>query len=61
MTEIIRNSPSGHSGLGIPTLEPLRINRIDIKQGADSPIAINLNFQDLDLAGMSGVIVTRVE
>lgn len=41
-------------------MEPLHINRIDISQGGNSPIAINLNFKDLDLSGVSKSIVKRV-
>lgn len=46
--------------MAIPRLEPLRINRIDISQGNNSPVAINLNFKDLDLGGLSKAVVTRV-
>lgn len=60
ITDIVQRHPNGHSGLSIPPLEPLRINRIDISQGASSPIAINLNFRDLDLSGISKAIVNRV-
>lgn len=60
ITEIVQSNPNGHSGLAIPPLEPLRINRIDIEQGAASPIAINLTFKDLDLSGLSKAIITRV-
>lgn len=60
ITDIVQNHPNGHSGLAIPPLEPLRINKIDIEQGLNSPIAINLTFKDLDLSGLSKAIVTRV-
>lgn len=60
ITEIVQQHPNGHSGLSFPPLEPLRINRIDISQGASSPIAINLNFKDLDLTGISKAVINRV-
>ncbi|XP_031638896.1 protein takeout-like [Contarinia nasturtii] len=60
ITKIVQQHPNGHSGLAIPKLEPLRINRIDITQGASSPIAINLNFRDLDLSGISNAVINRV-
>lgn len=56
----MQQHPNGHTGLAIPPLEPLRINRIDISQGTDSPIAINLNLKDLDLSGLSKAVVNRV-
>lgn len=60
ITDIVHENPNGHSGLAIPPLEPLRINRIDILQGSDSPIAINLNFKDLDLSGLSKAVINKV-
>lgn len=60
ITDIVHENPNGHSGLAIPPLEPLRINRIDILQASDSPIAINLNFKDLDLTGLSRAIINKV-
>lgn len=60
ITDIVHEHPEGHSGLAIPRMEPLRINRIDILQGSDSPIAINLNFKDLDLTGLSKAIINKV-
>lgn len=60
ITDIVQQHPNGHSGLSIPRMEPLRINRIDISQGKDSPIAINLNLKDLDLSGLSKAVINRV-
>lgn len=60
ITQIVQGNPNGHSGLAIPPLEPLRINKIDIEQGLNSPIAINLTFKDLDLSGLSKAVITRV-
>ncbi|XP_055327034.1 protein takeout-like [Sitodiplosis mosellana] len=60
ITDIVHNHPNGHQGLSIPPLEPLRINRIDISQGSNSPIAIKLNFRDLDLSGISQSVINRV-
>lgn len=60
ITQIVQRHPKGHSGLAIPPMEPLHINRIEISQGNDSPIAINLNLTDLDLKGLSKAVVNRV-
>jgi len=61
ITQIVQGHPKGHAGLAIPPIEPLRINRIDIAQGANSPIAINLSFKNLDLSGLSKAYITKVE
>lgn len=60
ITKIISEHPNGHQGLSIPPLEPLHINTIDIIQGADSPINIDLHFKNLDLNGISKAVVTKV-
>lgn len=61
MTQIIQGSAKGHTGLSIPPLEPLHINKIDINQGeTKSPVSINLNFKDMDLIGISKAVITRV-
>lgn len=60
ITDIVQQHPNGHTGLAIPPLEPLRINRIDITQGGSSPINVNLNFKDLDMRGISKAVVNRV-
>lgn len=60
ITDIVTMHPNGHSGLSIPQMEPLHINRIDILQGSNSPIAINLNFKDLELSGLSQAYIDRV-
>ncbi|KAJ6635878.1 Protein takeout [Pseudolycoriella hygida] len=58
--KIISGHPKGHAGLSIPPLEPLRINTIDIIQGAESPINIDLHFKNLDMHGISKAKVTKV-
>ncbi len=60
ITRIISEHPNGHPGLSIPPLEPLHINSIDIIQGADSPINIDLHFKNLDLNGISKAVITKV-
>lgn len=61
MTQVVQSNPQGHQGLSIPPLEPLHVNAIDILQGGNSPIAINLNFKNLDFTGLSQSEVTRVK
>lgn len=60
MTQIIQTHPNGHHGLAVPALEPLHINSIDIVQGGDSPINVDLNFKNLDLSGISKAAISKV-
>lgn len=61
ITGIIRKYPNGMAGLNIPPLDPLRINAIDIAQGAQSPIAIKLQLRDQQLFGISKGSIDDVE
>lgn len=49
ITDIVHQHPDGHAALAIPKLEPLHINRIDISQGNDSPVQVNLNLYVISL------------
>lgn len=53
MTQIVQGHANGHQGLAIPLLEPLKITAMDIKQGSNSPISIELHFKNMDLSGLS--------
>lgn len=61
ITKIIQENPNGHPGLSIPSIEPLYVNAIDIVQGSNSPIAIDLKFKDLELSGLSRAVITKVK
>lgn len=43
----------GHSGINLLKIDPLHIPNIGIKQGAESPVNIELKFKDVDLIGLS--------
>lgn len=47
------NGRLGHSGINLLPIDPLHIPNIVIKQGAESPVNIELNFKDVDLVGLS--------
>lgn len=43
----------GHNGINLIPIDPLHIPSISIKQGAESPVNIELKFSDVDLIGLS--------
>lgn len=50
--------------VGIPeiklvSLDPLKIQKMDIVQGGDGPINIVLNFKDVDLTGLSESVIKK--
>lgn len=53
-TEIVKfaTGPEGLPALGIPQIDPLLIKSMVIKQGADRPVNIELNFKNTKFNGL---------
>lgn len=47
------NGRLGHNGINLLPIDPLHIPNIGIKQGAESPVNIELKFKDVDLVGLA--------
>lgn len=60
ITQVIQKSSLGNSQMNLLPFEPLHIPGIDIIQGSNSPIAITLNFRNVSIYGISGVVVNKV-
>lgn len=60
ITNTFRNFKDGVPALGLASLDPLRIDAMDIVQG-DGPVAIELNFKDVDISGFKDVIVKKAK
>lgn len=52
---------SGDAQLKLQAFDPLHITRINLKQGGQSPVNIELNFKDVDLTGLSQQTCTLVK
>lgn len=50
----------GLRDINLVRLDPLHVNEVDIIQGNESPVNVNLNFKDVDLYGLSEVNVKKV-
>lgn len=51
----------GHSGINLIPVDPLHIPSISIKQGAESPVNIELKFNEVDLVGLSNAHFTKLK
>lgn len=60
ITNTFHNFKDGVPALGLASLDPLRIDAMDIVQG-DGPVAIVLNFKDVDIYGFKDVIVKKAK
>ena len=49
--DVFAKFQSGNSGLNLIPIDPLKIDKMDIVQGRDSPINIILNFKNIDFIG----------
>lgn len=50
----------GHRGINLLPVDPLHIPNIKIKQGADSPVNIELSFKECNLVGLSNLQFTKI-
>lgn len=51
----------GHNGINLIPVDPLHIPSIVIKQGAESPVNVELKFTDVDLIGLTKFRFTKME
>lgn len=59
MFEIL--SWTGIPAVALASVDPLEINKIQIKQGADSPVNVELNFNNVQLTGLKDHVATYVK
>lgn len=50
----------GDPKVALSPVDPLQINRMSIKQGGDSPVNIELNFNNVQLHGLRDFICTSL-
>lgn len=62
-TQIVKlaSGPDGLPNLGIPKIDPLFIKSMVIKQGADRPVNIELNFKDTEFYGLKDTVFTSIK
>lgn len=56
----VRALKSGSRDINLVSLDPLHVNEVDIIQGNDSPVNVNLNFKDVEFYGLSDLNVKKV-
>lgn len=60
INNILQTQPLGHQGLYLMSVDPFRINVLDIVQDkGNRPVSIKLKFRNLDLMGLSKSIVDK--
>ncbi|CAO1423119.1 unnamed protein product [Diamesa tonsa] len=60
MNDIVRQKTSGYPPLGIPSIEPIFIDSLNIKQGGNGAVNLDMNIQNAKVAGLSKVSVIKV-
>lgn len=59
ITEVLKKTKGGSPQMNLPPFEPLHIPEINIIQGKESNIAIELELTDVNLYGISTAVVTK--
>lgn len=57
--EVLKKTKNGNAELNLPPFEPLNIPQVNIIQGKESTIAIELFFKDCNFYGISNAIVNK--
>lgn len=60
MNYALRTFKNGERKLGLVSIDPLKIDKMDVIQGENSPVNIELNFQNVDLLGLSQTLIKSV-
>ena len=51
---------TGRSDINLPPFDPLTVRAINIAQGENSPVAVNLSFRNLSFHGIPDAKVTKI-
>uniref|UniRef100_A0A336MHV1 CSON000204 protein n=1 Tax=Culicoides sonorensis TaxID=179676 RepID=A0A336MHV1_CULSO len=57
---VLKNYPTGVKQLGLRSIDPLKVEKLDINIGKNSPINMNLNFKNTELLGLSQSVIKSV-
>lgn len=52
---------SGEPKIALSSFDPLKIQRMTLKQGGDSPVNIELNFINVELQGLRDFVCTSIK
>lgn len=56
----VRTLKGGLRDINMVSIDPLFVNEVDIIQGSDSPVNVNLNFKDVKFYGLSNLKTKKV-
>lgn len=56
----VKDLKNGRRDLNFVALDPLQVNEVEIVQGAQSPVNINLKFRDMQCHGLSTTQIMKV-
>lgn len=51
----------GYPELGLPVFDPLKIDKLNIEQGGNSPVNLKIHLKNFELIGLSGVKFTSIQ
>ena len=57
----INEWPTGYPELGLPVFDPLKIDKLNIEQGGNSPVNLKIHLRNFQLIGLSGVNFVSIE
>lgn len=58
--EILARGSQGYFELGLPVIDPLKIDKMNIQQG-QGPVSLKISLRNFDLKGLSDVRFSKIE
>lgn len=59
-TVLLKKFAKGDPRINLVSIDPLHISKMTLKQGASSPVNIELNFKEVDLIGLSNHVFESI-
>jgi Haemolymph juvenile hormone binding protein (JHBP) len=59
--EVVARARYGYPELGLPVLDPLRVDKMNVDQGGNGPVSLKISLRNIDLIGLSSTQFRKIE
>jgi hypothetical protein len=57
---VVARARNGYPEIGLPVLDPLRIDKMNVDQGGDGPVNLKISLRNVNLIGLSGTRFIKI-
>jgi Haemolymph juvenile hormone binding protein (JHBP) len=58
--EVVARARYGYPELGLPILDPLRVEKMNVDQGGNGPVNLKIALRNIDLTGLAGTQFRKI-